>query len=145
MPLQGEYEPGTSPRSRAQVELYEASGGTEGTTLRDMPVVVVTSIGAKSGKLRKTPVMRVEADGCYAAVASRGGAVEHPVWYFNLVANPVVELQDGAAKIDMKARELHGDERSLWWSRAVEAYPDYAAYQERTERLIPVFLLEPLS
>ncbi|GHJ42489.1 nitroreductase family deazaflavin-dependent oxidoreductase [Streptomyces sp. TS71-3] len=142
MPLSGEYEPSTSQRSRDQVELYEDSGGTEGTTLRDMPVIILTSIGAKSGKIRKTPLMRVEHDGVYAVVASLGGAPEHPVWYHNLVADPRVELQDGPVRQDMTAREVTGDERAQWWARAVEAYPDYADYQTKTDRQIPVFVVE---
>jgi deazaflavin-dependent oxidoreductase (nitroreductase family) len=128
---------------RKQVELYEGSGGTEGTTMRDMPVVVVTSRGAKSGKLRKNPLMRVEHDGKYAAVASIGGAPKNPVWYYNVVADPHVELQDGPIKQDMIAREVTGEEKAQWWARAVEAYPDYADYQIKTDRVIPVFVLEP--
>ena len=145
MPLQGEYEPSSQSWVREQVELYESSGGTQGTTLRDtgLPVVLVTNLGARSGKLRKTPLMRVEHGGCYAAVASQGGAPVHPAWYENLRAHPFVEVQDGAEKRDMTARELEGDERAQWWDRSVAAFPDYADYQRRTERLIPVFLLEP--
>ncbi|GHH73271.1 nitroreductase [Streptomyces sulfonofaciens] len=142
MPLSGEYEPSTSEWVRDQVELYESSGGTEGTTLRDMPVVVVTMHGAKSGKIRKTPLMRVEHEGAYALIASMGGAPKHPVWYYNLLADPRVELQDGPVRQDMTAREVTGDERALWWQRAVEAYPDYADYQKKTDRRIPVFVLE---
>ena len=123
MPLQGEYAPGPSDWAREQVELYEKSGGTEGADLRGMPIIAVTSIGAKSGKLRKTPLMRVEHDGEYAAVASLGGAPKHPVWYYNLKANPHVELQDGPVKRDYIAREVTGDEKALWWERAVAAYP----------------------
>jgi F420H(2)-dependent quinone reductase len=145
MPLTGEYEPSTQQWVRDQVELYESSGGTQGTTLRGMPVVVVTNRGARSGKLRKTPLMRVEHDGRYALVASRGGAPTHPLWYHNLLAHPHVELQDGATKQDMVARELHGEEKALWWQRAVEAYADYADYQKKTDREIPVLLLEPLD
>ncbi len=130
---------------RDQVELYESSGGTQGTTLRDtgLPVVVVTNLGGKSGKLRKTPVMRVEHNGSYAMVASKGGAPEHPVWYYNLRANPQVEVQDGPDKRDMVAREVSGDERAQWWKRAVDAFPNYAEYQQKTSREIPVFVLEP--
>jgi F420H(2)-dependent quinone reductase len=145
MPLQGEYEPSPSDWAREQVELYESSGGTQGTTLRGMPVVVMTTVGAKTGKLRKTPVMRVEHEGSYAAVASLGGAPKHPVWYHNLVANPQLELQDGPVKKDMVAREVTGEEKATWWARAVEAYPDYADYQTKTDREIPVFVLEPVS
>jgi deazaflavin-dependent oxidoreductase (nitroreductase family) len=125
------------------VELYESSGGTEGTTLRGLPVIVLTTRGAKSGKIRKTPLMRVEHDGRYAAVASQGGAPAHPVWYHNVVADPHVELQDGPERGDMTARELTGDERAIWWDRAVAAFGDYAGYQQKTDREIPVFLLEP--
>jgi deazaflavin-dependent oxidoreductase (nitroreductase family) len=144
MPLHGEYEPSPSQRSRGQVDFYEGSGGTEGTTLRGMPVVILTSLGANSGKLRKSPLMRVEHEGSYAVVASMGGAPKHPVWYHNLVKNPHVELQDGPVKQDMLARELSGDEKARWWERAVAAYPDYADYQKKTDREIPVFVLEPL-
>lgn len=144
MPLVGEYEPSTSDWARNQAERYERSGGTEATTLRGLPVVVVTSVGAKTGKLRKTPLMRVEHDGTYAVVASIGGAPKHPVWYYNLKQNPHVELQDGPARGDYLAREVTGDEKAVWWDRAVAAYPDYAAYQKRTTRQIPVFVLEPM-
>ena len=143
MPLDGEYEPSTQAWVRDQVELYEGSGGTEGTMLRGMPVVIITNRGVRSGKLRKTPVMRVEHDGRYAAVASKGGSPTHPVWYYNLVADPHVELQDGPVKTDMVARLVTGDEKAAWWDRAVAAYPDYAAYQTKTTREIPVFVLEP--
>src|SRR5690242_2673761 len=125
MPLHGEYEPSTSKWARDQVELYERSGGTQGTTLQGMPVVVLTTVGAKSGKLRKTALMRVEHDGEYAVVASLGGAPKHPVWYFNLKAQPHVELQDGPVKRDYLAREVSGEEKARWWERAVEAYPPY--------------------
>jgi deazaflavin-dependent oxidoreductase (nitroreductase family) len=143
MPLTGEYEPSPSQWVRDQVDLYESSGGLEGTTLRDLPVVIVTNRGVKTGKLHKTPVMRVEHDGRYAVVASKGGAPSHPVWYNNLVANPDTELQDGPVKTDMTARLVTGDEKASWWERAVAAYPDYADYQKRTTREIPVFVLEP--
>lgn len=145
MPLQGEYEPSPEQWVRDQVEEYEGSGGTKGTTIRGMPVVVLTTRGAKSGKVRKSPLMRVEHDGVYAVVASMGGAPRHPVWYHNVVADPRVELQDGPVRRDMTAREVTGEEKALWWGRAVEAYPDYADYQEKTERRIPVFVLEPAS
>ncbi len=145
MPLRGEYEPSPSQWARDQVEQYESSGGTRGTTLRDRPVVVLTSRGAKSGKIRKTPLMRVEHDGRYAVVASLGGAPRHPVWYFNLIADPHVELQDGPTKRDMIAREVTGGEKAEWWAYAVAAYPDYADYQAKTDRPIPVFVLEPLA
>jgi deazaflavin-dependent oxidoreductase (nitroreductase family) len=143
MALHGEYAPSPSQRSRDQVERYESSGGTEGTTMRGMPVVIVTSRGARTGKIRKTPVMRVEHDGDYAVVASLGGAPKHPVWYYNLVADPHVELQDGPVKRAMVAHEASGAERDTWWQRAVEAYPDYADYQTKTDRVIPVFVLTP--
>jgi F420H(2)-dependent quinone reductase len=145
MPVQGEYEPSAAGWVRDQVEEYEGSGGTKGTTLRDtgLPVVIVTNLGASSGKVRKTPVMRVEHDGRYAMVASKGGAPEHPLWYHNVRAHPQVELQDGARKRDMVARELSGEEREEWWKRAVAAYPPYAEYQQKTSRQIPVFVLEP--
>jgi F420H(2)-dependent quinone reductase len=145
MPIDGEYEPSTQGWVRDQVELYEGSGGTQGTTLREtgLPVVIITNRGARTGKLRKTPVMRVEHDGRYAAVASRGGAPTHPLWYYNLREEPRVELQDGPVKQDMIAREITGDERAEWWKRAVAAYPPYAEYQKKTSRRIPVFVLEP--
>ena len=142
MPLTGDYEPTTSRRSRKQIEQYEATDGRKGGDLRGKPVIVLTSVGAKTGKLRKTPLMRVEHDGSYAVVASLGGAPKHPVWYFNLKANPHVELQDGATKKDYTAREVTGDEKVLWWDRAVEAWPDYAKYKKKTDRDIPVFVLE---
>jgi F420H(2)-dependent quinone reductase len=144
MPVDGEYEPSTQAWVRDQVELYESSGGTRGTTLRDtgLPVVIITNRGAKSGKVRKTPLMRVEHEGRYAAVASKGGAPAHPVWYHNFLADPRVELQDGPRKWDMTARELAGDERAQWWERAVAAFPPYAEYQRKTARQIPVFVLE---
>ncbi|PBC75374.1 deazaflavin-dependent oxidoreductase (nitroreductase family) [Streptomyces sp. TLI_235] len=145
MPLQGEYEPSPEQWVRDQVELYESSGGKEGTTLRGMPVVLLSTLGARSGKVRKTPLMRVEHDGRYAVVASMGGAPRHPVWYHNVVANPLVELQDGPVRQDMAARELSGTEKAEWWDRAVAAFPDYAAYQQRTDREIPVFVLEPVG
>ncbi|MET9352065.1 nitroreductase family deazaflavin-dependent oxidoreductase [Streptomyces sp. NPDC006617] len=145
MPLDGEYEPSPTQWVREQVELYESSGGTEGTTLRDtgLPVIVLTTRGARSGKLRKTPLMRVEHEGRYAVVASLGGAPKHPVWYFNVQADPRVELQDGPVKQDMTAHEVTGAEKAQWWERAVAAFPSYADYQKKTEREIPVFVLEP--
>lgn len=145
MPLEGEYEPGALDWARKQAELIESSGGTKGTTMQGMPVILLTSRGNKTGKLRKTPLMRVEHEGRYAAVASLGGAPKHPVWYYNLVADPHVEVQDGPMKQDMIAREVFGDERAEWWARAVEAYPPYAEYQAKTERVIPVFVLEPMN
>src|SRR3954469_11215448 len=132
MTLQAEYEPSPEKWVRDQVETYESSGGTEQTTLQGVPVVVVTSMGAKSGKLRKNPVMRVEHEGVYALVASKGGAPSHPVWYHNLRAEPHIELQDGADRGDYVVRVAEGDERARWWDRAVEVWPAYADYQERT-------------
>jgi len=143
MPLTGEYEPSPSPWARDQVEAYEGSGGTAGNEMNGKPVIILTSQGAKSGKLRKTPLMRVEHDGEYAVVASLGGAPQHPVWYYNLTANPDVELQDGPAKREYVAREVQGAERESWWERAVAAWPDYAEYQKKTTRVIPVFVLTP--
>ena len=145
MPLTGEYEPSTVNRARAQVELFESTDGAKGATMRGRPIIVLTSVGARSGRLRKTPLMRVEHAGEYAVVASLGGAAKHPVWYFNLLKNPHVELQDGAVKRDYLAREVTGTEKSLWWERAVAAWPDYARYQEKTEREIPVFALTPMA
>jgi deazaflavin-dependent oxidoreductase (nitroreductase family) len=145
MPLVGEYEPSTSDWAGKQVEEFESSGGTKGNTMLGMPIIVVTSVGAKSGKLRKTPLMRVEHEGEYAAVASLGGAPKHPVWYWNLVKNPHVELQDGPVKKDYIAREVTGEEKAVWWERSVAAYPDYADYQKKTTREIPVFVLTPIE
>lgn len=145
MPLTGEYEPSTSDWARQQAEIFETSEGREGNTLRGMPIIVITSVGAKSGKLRKTPLMRVEHNEEYAVVASLGGAPNHPVWYYNLKKNPHVELQDGPVKRDYLAREVTGDEKAVWWERAVAAYPDYAEYQEKTDREIPVFVLTPMT
>jgi F420H(2)-dependent quinone reductase len=143
MSLDGEYAPSTAQWVRDQVELYESSGGTKGTTLRDtgLPVVIVTSRGNRSGKIRKTPLMRVEHDGEYLLVASKGGAPKHPVWYYNLKADPAnITVQDGPDKFDVTVRELDGAERARWWERAVAAFPPYADYQEKTARTIPVFL-----
>jgi deazaflavin-dependent oxidoreductase (nitroreductase family) len=142
MPLTGEYEPSPAQRTADQVAAYEASGGREANTLpgTDLPVVVVTMHGNKSGKLRKIALMRVEHDGEYLLVASKGGAPEHPVWYHNLTANSEVTVQDGPEPVDMTVRELTGDERVTWWDRAVEAFPNYAGYQTKTDRLIPILL-----
>jgi F420H(2)-dependent quinone reductase len=145
MALVGEYEPSPTARSRDQVERYERSGGTEGNTLRGMPVIILTTVGAKSGKLRKTPLMRVEHEGRYAVVASLGGAPKHPTWYYNVRQNPRVELQDGPEPKEYIAHEASGDEKALWWERAIAAYPDYADYQEKTDRVIPMFVLEPVT
>ncbi|MCP3803190.1 nitroreductase family deazaflavin-dependent oxidoreductase [Allokutzneria sp. A3M-2-11 16] len=143
MPLTGEYEPSPTEWVRKQVEQYEGSGGTEGTTMRGLPVIILTTKGNKSGKLRKTPLMRVEHDGSYAAVASLGGAPKHPVWYYNVLTEPNVELRDGTRVGDYVAREVTGDEKARWWERAVAAFPDYADYQDKTNREIPVFVLDP--
>jgi deazaflavin-dependent oxidoreductase (nitroreductase family) len=145
MPLQGEYAPSSAEWVRKQVEEIESSGGTRGTEMRGVPVIIVTSLGAGSGKLRKNPVMRVEHDGRYAAVASKGGAPEHPAWYRNLVDHPLVEVQDGPDKGDYSARVVSGDERAEWWKRAVAVWPDYDQYQTKTDREIPVFVLEPVA
>jgi len=147
MPVDQDYEPSPIGWVRDQVELYESSGGTKGTTLRDTgyPVVLLTLRGAKSGKVRKTPLMRVEHDGVYAAVASQGGAPAHPVWYHNISAHPRIELQDGPVKKTMLAREVTGEEKEIWWERAVAAFPPYADYQRRTDRQIPLLLLEPVD
>ncbi len=144
MPLSGEYAPSPTQWVRDQADLYERSGGTEGTTLRGMPVVLLTTVGATSGKIRKTPLMRVEHEGRYAVVASQGGAPTHPAWYRNLLAHPRVQLRDGQVDQEMVAREVTGEEKATWWERAVAAYPDYADYQKKTERQIPVLVLEPV-
>jgi len=144
MPLTGEYEPSPSDFVRDHADRYLASGGTEGTELKGKPVVLLTTVGAKTGKIRRTPLMRVEHDGEYAVVASLGGAPKHPVWYFNITANRRVELQDGAQTRDYEAREVFGDEKAIWWERAVAAWPDYADYQRKTDRQIPLFVLTPI-
>jgi deazaflavin-dependent oxidoreductase (nitroreductase family) len=144
MPLTGEYEPSAWEMVRDQVELYESSGGTEGLeNPGGGPVIILTTVGARSGKLRKTPLMRVEHDGEYAVVASLGGAPKNPVWYYNVIANPHVELQDGPAKKDYTAREVQGEEYQTWLKRAVEVWPDYADYQTKTTRVMPIFVLTP--
>ena len=146
--LEGEYEPSAAEWVRKQVAEYEASGGTKANILRgrpEWPIVVITSVGHKSGKLRKNPVMRVEKDGVYAAVASYGGAPDHPEWYHNFVAHPRVDLQDGPEPKEYVARIAEGAEREEWWKRCVAQYAPYADYQEKTDRQIPVFLLEPVS
>lgn len=145
MPLTGEYQPGTSSWSRKHVEQYEATNGQKAGDLRGRPVVVLTTVGAKTGKLRKTALMRVEHEGVYAVVASLGGSPRNPKWYYNLQANPHVELQDGAVKRDYLAHEATGEEKALWWERAVETWRDYAGYQKKTSRQIPVFVLEPMK
>jgi deazaflavin-dependent oxidoreductase (nitroreductase family) len=143
MPLEGDYEASPWDLVSDQVQQYEESGGTKGNTLEGRPVVILTSRGAKTGKLRKTPLMRVEHDGVYAVVASMGGAPTHPLWYHNLVANPDVTLQDGAVVRDLRAREVTGDEKAQWWDHATQVWPDYDKYQASTDREIPVFVLEP--
>ncbi len=145
MAIDGEYVPSTAAWVRNQVEEYEGSGGTSGTTLLDtgLPVVIVTNRGAKTGAVRKTPLMRVEHEGKYAAIGSKGGAPKNPVWVYNLRKHPQVAVQDGPQTREMTAREVTGEERAVWWERAVAAYPPYADYQRKTDRLIPVFVLEP--
>ena len=147
MTLEGEYAPSTAQWVRDQVEAYERSGGREGNTLRDtgLPVIIVTNRGNKSGTIRKTPLMRVEHGGEYALVASKGGAPKHPVWYYNLKADPRVMIQDGPEPFDAEVRLVGGEERAAWWERAVAAYPPYAEYQEKTDREIPVFVLDPVD
>lgn len=145
MPLHGEYRPSASQWAREQAERFEASGGTEGNTLHGVPIIVLTTVGAKTGGLRKTALMRVEHEGRYAIVASRGGAPTAPQWYWNVVAHPHVELQDGPVKRDYLAREVDGAERDEWWARAVAAFPPYDDYQRKTERRIAVFVLEPMG
>jgi deazaflavin-dependent oxidoreductase (nitroreductase family) len=144
MAIDGEYVPSPAAWVRDQVEEYEGSGGVTGTTLRDtgLPVVIITNRGAKTGVVRKTPLMRVEHEGSYAAVGSKGGAPQNPVWVYNLRQNPQVVVQDGQRSWEMTAREVTGEERAAWWERAVAAYPPYADYQVKTNRLIPVFVLE---
>lgn len=144
MPLSGEYAPSPLDWSREQADTYMKSGGTEGTQLQGKPVILLTTVGAKTGKLRKTPLMRVEHDGQYAIVASLGGAPKNPVWYHNVVKNPRVELKDGTVTGDYDAREVFGDEKAIWWQRAVAVWPDYASYQTKTDRQIPVFVLTPV-
>lgn len=146
MTLEGEYEPSPQDWVREQVEEYEASGGERANTLLDtgLPVVIVSTRGNKSGKVRKTPLMRVEHEGSYALVASQGGAPTHPVWYHNVTADPTaVVIQDGPEPFDAVVREVDGDERAAWWERAVAAYPPYTDYQEATDRKIPVLVASP--
>ena len=144
MALNGEYEPSTSDWARENAELYMSSGGTEGTELKGKPVILLTTIGAKTGKLRKTPLMRVEHDGHYAVVASLGGAPKNPVWFYNIVKHPRVELQDGTETGEYEARGVTGGEKAVWGERAVAVWPDYADYQRKTDREIPVFVLTPI-
>jgi F420H(2)-dependent quinone reductase len=144
MPLTGDYEPSPWDWSREQADKYAESGGADAADMKGMPIILLTTVGAKSGKLRKTPLMRVEHNGEYACVASLGGAPKNPVWYYNIAKNPRVELQDGSVTHDYDAREVFDDEKAVWWDRAVEAYPDYADYQTKTDRQIPVFVLTPV-
>ncbi|MDW4573538.1 nitroreductase family deazaflavin-dependent oxidoreductase [Microbacterium sp. M3] len=143
MPLTGEYKPSTSEWARTQAEAFEASNGEKANTLRGVPIIVLTTVGAKSGALRKTALMRVEHEGRYAVVASKGGAPDEPKWAENMRRHPHVELQDGDAKRDYDARELSGAEREEWWARAAAVWPDYETYQTKTDRLIAVFVIEP--
>jgi len=145
MPLTGEYKPSTSEWARTQAERYEASGGTEANLLRGVPIIVLTTVGSQSGALRKTALMRVEHDGRYAVVASKGGAPDEPRWGENMRRHPHVELQDGAVPRDFTARELSGDERAEWWARAAAVWPDYDEYQKKTDRQIAIFVLEPFE
>jgi deazaflavin-dependent oxidoreductase (nitroreductase family) len=145
MPLTGEYAPSPDDWSREQAELFERTNGAEGNELQGKPIIVLTTLGARSGKIRKTPLMRVEHDGEYVVVASKGGAPQHPTWYHNIVDAPLVELQDGPVRKDYTPRELTGDERAVWWDRAVEAWPAYADYATKTDRVIPLFLLTPVE
>jgi deazaflavin-dependent oxidoreductase (nitroreductase family) len=145
MPLTGEYKPGTSEWARIQAEKFEETAGAEANELSGTPIIVLTTVGAKTGALRKTALMRVEHDGRYAVVASKGGAPDAPRWYWNLLKNPHVELQDGAVKRDYLAREVSGDERAEWWGYATDVWPAYDDYQAKTDRLIAVFVLEPVA
>ena len=142
MPLKGEYERSPSNWAADQAEKYEASGGAKANTMRGVPVVILTTRGRRTGGLRKSPLMRVEHEGSYAVIASKGGAPEHPAWYLNLVDEPHVMLQDGPEAVDMRARVAEGDERATWWARATEVWPDYNDYQTKTDRQIPVVVLE---
>ena len=143
MPLQGTYVPSTAEWVRDQVEEYESSGGTKGATLRDsgLRIIIVTMMGGKSGNIRKIALMRVEHEGEYALVASIGGRPKNPVWYYNLIANPNdVTIQDGPEPFDVTVREITGDEKAAWWTRCVAAFPNYADYQAKTDRIIPVLI-----
>lgn len=146
MPLQGEYEPSTWDWVRDQVDTYERTNGREANTLREtgIPIVIITSRGAKSGKLRKFALMRVEHGGEYALVASKGGAPDHPGWYHNLVAEPLVEIQDGPEPHDYVTEIVEGAKRQAWWDRSVAVFPNYAEYQDKTDREIPVFIARPV-
>jgi deazaflavin-dependent oxidoreductase (nitroreductase family) len=145
MPLTGEYKPSTAEWARTQAEKFESTAGEEANTLRGKPIIVLTTIGAKTGALRKTALMRVEHDGRYAVVASKGGAAKEPAWAGNIRRHPHVELQDGAVTHDYRAHETTGAERDEWWERAVAAWPDYAEYAKKTDRTIAVFALDPIE
>jgi len=145
MPIEGEYEPSPWAPVSEQVRQYEESRGTEGTELQGKPCIILWTRGRRSGKVRKTPLMRVRDGDCYAVLASMGGAPQHPVWYHNIKADPKVSLQDGAELHDYLAHEAEGDERESWWALAAKAWPDYDAYQARTDRRIPVLVLEPID
>ncbi|KQT92329.1 nitroreductase [Marmoricola sp. Leaf446] len=147
MAITGEYVPSKAQWVREQVEQFEASNGQEANTLpgTDYPIVVITNVGAKSGYVRKTPLMRVERDGVYVAIASKGGAPEHPEWYFNFLAHPEVELQDGSEKKTYRAELVEGEEREDLWRLSVDTWSTYASYQEKTDRQIPVFKLTPVD
>ena len=146
MPLEGEYEPSPWEPIAEQVQLFESTGGAEGAELEGKPCIILWSKGRHSGKVRKTPLMRVSDGSSYAVVASLGGAPQHPVWYHNLVADPTaVALQDGADLRDYVAREVTGDEKAAWWARATEVWPKYDEYQASTDRVIPLFVLDPVG
>ena len=144
MAIEGEYVPSPRKGSRDQVSEIERTGTTDSVDIMGLPVVLLTMVGAKTGTIRKVPLMRVEHDGLYAAVASLGGAPDHPQWYWNLRRRPELDLQDGTVVTRRQARELEGPEREAWWERCVAAFPPYASYQRKTDRLIPVFVLEPV-
>lgn len=143
MPIEGEYEPSAWDWVAKQVDVYESSGGNQGVTLQGSPCVVITMRGRRSGKVRKAAVMRVEHEGTYAAVASKGGDDHHPGWYLNLMADPDVTVQDGPEVHTMRAREVDGEEKATWWARATEVWPSYDEYQRKTDRIIPVVVFEP--
>lgn len=145
MAFSGDYEPSPWDWVREHADKIMESGTTTGVDMNGRPIILLTTVGAKTGKIRKTPLMRVEHDGQYAVVASLGGAPKNPVWYHNVKAHPLVQLQDGAVTKDYEAREVFGEEKALWWERAVEAYPEYAEYQTKTDRAIPLFVLTPIS
>lgn len=143
MPLTGEYEPSVWGPVADQVALFEATDGREGNEFDGGPCIILTTLGAKTGKIRKTPLIRIEHEGEYAVIASLGGAPNHPVWYHNVKAHPLVMLQDGAVRKDYLAREVDGEEKARWWKRATDVWPAYDSYQASTERVIPLFVLTP--